>query len=180
MNEVLFDYLDDFCTAYLDDILIYSDNVLEHENHVKLVLQRLRAAGLQVDIKKTVSRHAYKIPRLYHQHPGPGSRPEKISAITNWQLPSSVKGVQSFLGFCNFYRRFIKDYGRVATPLKVLTRKDAAFKFMDECKAAFRQLQELLTTAPLLAHYDPALLTQVETDASDGMIAGVLSPRTPW
>ena len=77
MNEVLFDYLDDFCTAYLDDILIYSDNVLEHENHVKLVLQRLRAAGLQVDIKKTVSRHAYKIPRLYHQHPRPGSRPGK-------------------------------------------------------------------------------------------------------
>jgi hypothetical protein len=53
MNKVLFDYLDDFCTAYLDDILIYSDNVLEHEHHVKLVLQRLREAGLQVDIKKT-------------------------------------------------------------------------------------------------------------------------------
>jgi hypothetical protein len=53
INKVLFDYLDDFCTAYLDDILIYSDNVLEHEHHVKLVLQRLREAGLQVDIKKT-------------------------------------------------------------------------------------------------------------------------------
>ena len=53
MNEVLFNYLNDFCTVYLDDILIYSDNVLEHENHVKLVLQRLCAAGLQVDIKKT-------------------------------------------------------------------------------------------------------------------------------
>jgi hypothetical protein len=53
MNKVLFDYLDDFCTAYLDDILIYSDNVLEHEHYVKLVLQRLREAGLQVNIKKT-------------------------------------------------------------------------------------------------------------------------------
>ena len=68
----------------------------------------------------------------------------------------------------------------MAKPLNELTRKNVAFKFTGECKAAFRQLQELLTTAPLLAHYDPALLTQVETDASDGMIAGVLSPRTPW
>ena len=60
MNNVLFDYLDDFCTAYLDDILIYSDNSLEHEIHVKKVLDRLQAAGLQADIKKSefsVTRH---------------------------------------------------------------------------------------------------------------------------
>ena len=160
MNEVLFDYLDDFCTAYLDDILIYSDNVLEHENHMKLVLQRLRTAGLQVDIKKTeyhVTRTKYLGFIISTQ--GLEVDPEKVSAITSWQLPSSVKGVQSFLGFCNFYRRFIKDYGRVAKPLNELTRKDVAFKFTGECEAAFRQLQELLTTAPLLAHYDPMLPT---------------------
>jgi hypothetical protein len=86
-----------------------------------------------------------------------------------------VKRVQSFLGFCNFYRRFIKDYGRIAKPLNELTCKDTIFRFTDDCKTAFLQLQELLTTAPLLAHYNPALLTQVETDAFDGVIAGVLS-----
>jgi hypothetical protein len=86
-----------------------------------------------------------------------------------------VKGVQSFLGFCNFYRRFIKDYGRIAKPLNELTRKNTIFRFTDDCKTAFLQLQELLTTAPLLAHYNPALLTQVETDASDRVIARVLS-----
>ena len=85
--------------------------------------------------------------------------PEKVSTITNWQLPNSVKGVQSFLGFCNFYRRFIKDYGRVAKPLNELTRKDTVFRLTDEYKAAFQQLQELLTTAPLLSHYDPMLPT---------------------
>ena len=53
MNDVLFDYLDDFCTAYLDDILIYSDNELEHQQHVQKVLERLRKAGLQADIKKS-------------------------------------------------------------------------------------------------------------------------------
>ena len=83
--------------------------------------------------------------------------------------------MQSFLGFCNFYRRFIKDYGQVAKPLNKLTCKDVAFKFTGECKAVFRQLQELLTIASLLAHYDPMLPTQVETDALDGVIAGVLS-----
>ena len=67
----------------------------------------------------------------------------------------------------------------MAKPLNKLTRKDVAFKFTGECEAAFRQLQELLTTAPLLAHYDPALPTQVETDASDGVIAGVLSQEHP-
>jgi hypothetical protein len=128
MNKVLFDYLDDFCTAYLDDILIYSNNVLEHEHHVKLVLQRLREAGLQVDIKKTefhVTRTKYLGFIISTQ--GLEVDPEKISAITNWQLPSSVKGVQSFLGFCNFYRRFIKDYGCIAKPLNELTCKDTVF-----------------------------------------------------
>jgi hypothetical protein len=180
MNEVLFEHLDDFCTAYLDDILIYSDNLLEHENHVKLVLERLRAAGLQVDIKKTelhVTRTKYLGFIISTQ--GLEVDPEKIAAVTNWQLPDSVKGVQSFLGFCNFYRRFIQDYGRIAKPLNELTRKDTTFRFTDDCETAFVRLQELLTTAPLLAHYNPALPTQVETDASDGVIAGVLSQEHP-
>jgi hypothetical protein len=84
MNEVLFDYLDDFCTAYLDDILIYSDNVLEHKHYVKLVLQRLREAGLQVDIKKTefyVTRTKYLGFIISTQ--GLEVDPEKISVITN-------------------------------------------------------------------------------------------------
>ena len=176
MNEVLFDYLDDFCTAYLDDILIYSTDIADHEDHVKIVLQRLREAGLQVDIKKT----EYHVTRTKYlgfiiSTDGIEVNPEKISAITNWQLSTTIKGVQSFLGFCNFYRRFIKDYGRVAKPLNELTRKDTVFRFTDECQTAFENLKELLTTAPLLTYYDPALLTQVETDASDGVIAGVMS-----
>ena len=139
MNEVLFDYLDEFCTVYLDDILIYSDNALEYENHIKLVLQCLREAGLQVDIKKTeyhVTRTKYLGFIISTQ--GLEVDPEKVSTITNWQLPNSVKGVQSFLSFCNFYRRFIKDYGRIAKPLNELTRKDTVFRLTDECKAAFQ------------------------------------------
>jgi hypothetical protein len=108
MNDVLFDYLDDFCAAYLDDILIYSDNALDHEVHVKKVLQRLRDAGLQTDIKKCefgVTRTKY----LGFIIPTDGIEvvPNKVSIVKNWGIPTTVRGIQSFLGSCNFYRRFI-------------------------------------------------------------------------
>lgn len=180
MNTVLFDYLDDFCTAYLDDILIYSDNELEHQEHVCKVLQRLRKAGLQVDIKKTefhVTRTKYL--GFIISIDGIEVDPDKVSAVVNWKAPASVKGVQSFLGFCNFYRRFIKDYGRIAKPLNELTRKDTLFRMTTDCIEAFRKLQQMLVTAPILCHFQPELETQVETDASDGVIAGVMSQKHP-
>ena len=112
MNDVLFDYLDVFCTAYLDDILIYSSNELEHWEHVRKILQRLREVGLQADIKKSefgVKRTKYL--GFIVSSDGIETDPEKTSAIQSWDLPRTVRGVQSFLGFCNFYRRFIRDYG---------------------------------------------------------------------
>jgi hypothetical protein len=185
MNTVLFDYLDDFCTAYLDDILIYSNNKLEHKEHVKKVLLRLRKAGLQADIKKTefhVTRTKYL--GFIISTKGIEVDPEKISALNSWGYPTTVRGVQSWLGFCNFYRRFIQDYGRIAHPLTRLTGKDVPFNFDTACKEAFDKLRTALTAAPILRHYRPELETMVETDASDGVIAGILSQRTatdePW
>ena len=104
MNDVLFDYLDDFCTAYLDDIIIYSEDELEHKEHVRKVLQRLRQAGLQVDIKKSefsVKRTKYL--GFIISTNGIETDPDKTSVIDQWEPPRTVKGVQSFLGFCNFY-----------------------------------------------------------------------------
>ena len=84
MNKVLFEYLDDFCTAYLDNILIYSDNVLEHKHHVKQVLERLRAAGLQVDIKKTKFHvTCTKYLGFIISTQGLEVDPEKIAVVTN-------------------------------------------------------------------------------------------------
>ena len=94
MNDVLFDYLDDFCTAYLDDILIYSDNELEHEAHIKKVLQRLMDAGLQADIKKcefSVTRTKYL--GFIISTDGIEVDPEKIEVIRDWQPPRTVKGI---------------------------------------------------------------------------------------
>ena len=178
MNDVLFDYLDDFCTAYLDDIMIYSENELEHEEHVRKVLQRLRKAGLEADIKKSefgVKRTKYL--GFIISTDGIEADPEKTSVIDQWELPRNVKGVQSFLGFCNFYRRFIKDYGRVARPLNRLTHKDRPFNFDAACERAFKELKRRLVSAPLLSHFDPERPSMIETDASDGVVAGVFSQK---
>jgi transposase InsO family protein len=178
MNDVLFDYLDDFCTAYLDDILIYSEDPLKHQDHVKKVLQRLQDAGLQVDLKKCefgVTRTKYL--GFIISTSGLEVDPEKVSVVRSWTYPGSVKGVQSFLGFCNFYRRFIKDYGIIAKPLVHLTKNNVPFRFTRECEDAFDHLKHTLTSAPLLRHYQQNLPCLVETDASDGVVAGVLSQQ---
>jgi len=180
MNDVLFDYLDDFCTAYLDDILIYSEDPLEHDEHVRKVLQRLRDAGLQADIKKS----EFKVTRTKYlgfivSVEGIEVDPEKTAVVRNWQAPSTVKGVQGFLGFCNFYRRFITEYGRIARPLNTLTHKGTVYKWTAQCQEAFDKLKQAMLSAPILRYYDPGLPTIVETDASNGVVAGVLSQQDP-
>jgi hypothetical protein len=115
MNDVLFDYLDNFCTAYLNDILIYLEDELEHQEHVRKVLERLRQSGLQADIRKSeFSVKQTKYLGFIISTDGIEADLEKTSVINQWEPPRSVRAVQSFLGFCNFYQRFIKNYGRIA------------------------------------------------------------------
>jgi transposase InsO family protein len=180
MNDVLFEYLDDFCSAYLDDILIYSENELEHQEHVRKVLLRLREAGLQADIKKCefgVQRTKYL--GFIISTDGIEVDPEKVSIVRNWRAPETVRGIQSFLGFCNFYRRFIRDFGVIARPLIQLTKTGVPFSFGKACWDAFEELKARLTSSTVLRHYNPELQSMIETDASDGVIAGVFSQQHP-
>jgi len=101
--------------------------------------------------------------------------PDKVSAVAEWTNPG--EGVQSFPGFCNFYRRFIKDYRRIAQPLTELTKNNVPFDFDQVYQEAFDTMKNSLITAPLLQHYDPALECILETDASDGVVASVLSQK---
>lgn len=178
MNDILMEYLDVFCTAYLDDILIYSEDPLEHESHVKLVLERLRAAGLQADLKKCeFDVTSTKYLGFIVSTSGISVDPTKVEAVEAWKPPRTVKGVQAFLGFCNFYRRFIKNYGSLAKPLVHLTKAATPWNFDNTCQKAFDELKCSLTSAPILAHYDFAKESRVETDASDGVLAAVFSQK---
>ena len=129
INDTLCEYLDDFCTVYLDDILIYSDNEAEHEIHVKCVLQKLEEAGLQADITKCAF-HVTQVPYLGLIITTEGVKMDsaKVNTIINWPTLMNVKDVQSFLGFANFYRRFIYGYSKIAALLTRLTCKNVAFK----------------------------------------------------
>jgi hypothetical protein len=118
MNEILSDYLDVFCIAYLDDILIYSDNLEQHRQHVKMILRRVEEVGLTLKALKCEF-HTNKTEYLgYIISPtGIEMDPEKVRAVAEWKEPMNVKGVQSFLGFTNFYRRFIRDFSKITAPL---------------------------------------------------------------
>ena len=176
INNVLWDLLDKTCTAYLDDIIIYSQNIKEHRRQVRDVVQRLDDAGLQVDIDKCefeTSRVKYLglIVR-------PGSiemDPEKITAITSWQTPSCVKDIQRFIGFANFYRQFIKNFSKFCVPLNTLFCKSTTWKWDNEQDQAFKQLKQAFVTAPVLAMFDYTWKTVLETDASDWASGGILS-----
>ncbi|CAL3963542.1 unnamed protein product [Diplocarpon coronariae] len=175
INDILLEHLDDFCSAYLDDILIYSENSLDHEIHVKKILGILQRHGLQADIKKSefgVTKTRF-LGFIIGVH-GIEVDPDKVSVIQEWKYAENVRGVQSFLGFCNFYRRFIKGYSRICRPLTALTG-NVPFDFNDTCKEAWEALRSSLQTTPILCHYHPQKQTRLETDASDGVVAGVLS-----
>ena len=178
INGVLFDYLDDFCTAYIDDILIYSEDPLEHEMHVKKVLQRLADAGLQADIKKSeFFVTETKFLGYIISTNGVRMDPEKVAAIKDWKPPMTLKGLQSFLGFCNFYRAFLRAYGRVVRPLTKLTGKGAWRLLGPTELEAFERAKDLVLNGGLLVHYSAFRPTRVETDASDGVTAGVLNQQ---
>ena len=101
--------------------------------------------------------------------------PDKISAVKDWEAPKNVKQVQSFLGFCNYYRKFVKDFSKIAYPLTELTKKGKPFNWTNEQQSSFDKLKQAMTTTPVLKCADPALPYEVTTDASDTGIGGVLS-----
>lgn len=178
INEVLREYLDVFCTAFIDDVLIYSDTLEEHRVHVMKVLTALGDAGLQLDIDKCefeVTETKYL--GLIISRDGVKMDPAKVQSILEWQKPTHIKDVQAFLGFANFYRRFIKDFSKMAAPLNALTCKGKDFEWTSDCQGAFNQLKLAFTTAPVLRHFDPSREIIIETDASDYVSAGVLSQR---
>ncbi|XP_044724246.1 reverse transcriptase (RNA-dependent DNA polymerase) domain-containing protein [Hirsutella rhossiliensis] len=130
MNSVLREWLDDFVTAYLDDVLIYSSgSKADHEAKVRRVLQALADAGLHLDPAKcefSVQEVKY-LGFIVNAGKGIACDPEKQRAIREWEAPTTVKGVRSFLGFANYYRIFIPDYAKITQSLDALLKKELPF-----------------------------------------------------
>jgi len=176
VNDTFSDYLDDFLAAYLDDLLIYSRTLKEHKRHVRLVLKRLQAAGLHIKPEKCQF-HVTEVSFLGFLISEKGVRmdPAKVSAIMTWPVPRSVHDIQVFLGFANFYRRFIDKYSRIASAMTSLLKKGVPFQWTPKAQAAFENLKKAFTTAPILRHFDQSRPAIIETDASDFAEGGVLS-----
>jgi len=130
MNNIFSDLLDMSVVIYLDDILIYSDDMSKHKQHVKEVLRRLRKNGLYANADKCEF-HKTTVEYLGYILTPDGLLMDKtkVQTIVDWPEPRKVKDVQSFLGFANFYRRFIHGYSDIVIPLTRLTRKNSPWKF---------------------------------------------------
>ena len=172
--------LDVTVIVYLDDILIYSDNLEDHKKHVCEVLRRLCKHGLYVKPKKCEFHMDTTEYLGYCLSPtGLTMAQNKVNIIRDWPEPQKVKDIQSFLGFANFYHRFIYNYSDIVVPLTRLMRKDALWNFSTDCRRSFNSLKEAFTSVPILTHYQPNMPIIVKTNTSDYVITGILSNICP-
>ncbi|KAJ1570944.1 hypothetical protein NDA11_005894 [Ustilago hordei] len=178
INDIFRDIIGIYVVVYLDDFLIFSDTEEAHVKHVTEVLTRLRRNRLFAKLSKcefhtkTVEFLGYII-----KPTGIEMDPEKVRTVKEWPMPESIHDIQRFLGFANFYRRFIAHFARIAKPLTALVKPIERFKkfeLPEEAQQAFHKLIQAFTSAGVLQHFDYHLPTRLETDASDFAIAGVL------
>lgn len=182
INQALVGLVDVICVIYLDDILVFSEDPTEHTASVRQVLDRLRTHRLYANLAKCTFRESEVefLGFLVGPH-GITMDPSRVTTVSEWPTPKSTRDVQVFLGFANFYRRFIEGYSRLAGPLTNLLkttgdgRPTGPFRMGPEALTAFAALKRRFTEAPILRHYDPALRVRLETDASGYAVSGILS-----
>ena len=175
MNKIFHPFLDKFVVVYLDDIVIYSNTLEEHVDHLRQVFRLLRQNELYVKKEKCSFAlgevgflgHRIKDGRLMMDE-------SKIKAIQEWDPPTKVPQLRSFLGLVNYYRRFIKGYSARAAPLTDLLKKSKAWMWDEKCQQAFEDLKKAMTEEPVLALPDHTKVFEVHTDASNFAIGGVL------
>ncbi|KAL0550083.1 hypothetical protein IC582_014581 [Cucumis melo] len=175
MNRVFREFLDTFVIVFIDDILIYSKTEAEHEEHLRMVLQTLRDNKLYAKFSKCEF-WLQQVSFLGHvvSKAGVSVDPAKIEAVTGWTRPSTVSEVRSFLGLAGYYRRFVENFSRIATPLTQLTRKGAPFVWSKACEDSFQTLKQKLVTAPVLIVPDGSGSFVIYSDASKKGLGCVL------
>lgn len=164
MNWIFREYLDKFVLVLIDDILIYSKSEADHIQHLEIVLSTLRRHQHYAKFSKChFCENRVKFLGHIVSSVGISFDPSKIESIQNWKRPETVTEIHSFLGLASYYRRFIKDFSRIALPLTTLTRKAVPFILSDKCETSFLKLKDLLTHVPILVvpegNHDPVAYT---------------------
>ncbi|KAL0544265.1 hypothetical protein IC582_019378 [Cucumis melo] len=175
MKRVFKDFLDTFVIVFIDDILIYSKNETEHEEHLHQVLETLRANKLDAKFSKCEF-WLKKVSFLGHVVSSEGVFVDtaKIEAVTSWPRSSTVSEIRSFLGLAGYYRRFVEDFSCIASPLTQLTRKGTPFVWSPACESSFQELKQKLMSAPVLTVLDGSGNFVIYSDASKKGLGCVL------
>ena len=185
MHDCLGDLNMNWCIVYLDDIIIFSDTKEEHIKRLEAVFQKLMAAGLKLKPTKCFF-FRDEIEYLGHVVSGKGisTNPKKIEAVTKWPTPKTVYDVRSFLGFVGYYRRFIKNFSKIAKPIReVITglenqskraAKKTHIEWTDIADSAFETLKTMCVNTPILAYPDYQLPFTLHTDSSTDGLGAVL------
>ncbi|GJS95605.1 putative reverse transcriptase domain-containing protein [Tanacetum coccineum] len=181
MNRVCKPYLDKFVIVFIDDILIYSKNKKEHEEHLKQILELLKKEELYAKFSKC----EFWIPKvqfLGHVIDSEGIHvdPAKIESIKDWTSPKSPTEIRQFLGLAGYYRRFIEGFSKIAKPMTKLTQKKVKFEWGDKQEAAFQLLKQKLCSAPILALPEGSEDFIAYCDASKKGLGAVLMQREKW
>ena len=175
MNRVFKKYLDKFVIVFIDDILIYSRTEADHAEHLRIALEILRREKLYAKFSKCEF-WLREVQFLGHVVSNEGIKvdPSKIEAVLNWDRPRTPTEVRSFLGLAGYYRRFVQDFAKIATPLTKLTRKNEKFIWNERCEESFQELKTRLVTAPVLALPDDQGNFVIFSDASQKGLGCVL------
>ncbi|XP_021371063.1 uncharacterized protein LOC110461754 [Mizuhopecten yessoensis] len=164
------------CLIYLDDVIIVGRSFEEMMDNLEKVFDRLLAAGFKLRARKCLL-CAKEVLYLGHviSESGVSTDPAKTRTVEQWPVPVNVRELRSFLGFCSYYRRFIKDFAKIVKCLHKLTEKGRTFEWSSSCQEAFETLKRLLVKAPVLAHPNFTKEFILDTDASNDAIGAVLS-----
>ena len=175
MNRIFKKYLDKFVIVFIDDILIYSKTEEEHAQHLMIALEILRHEELYAKFSKCEF-WLQEVQFLGHVVSNEGIKvdPAKIEAVMNWERPRTPTEVRSFMGLAGYYRRFVPDFAKIATPLTKLTRKNEKFIWTEKCEESFQELKGRLVTAPVLTLPDDQGNFVIYSDASHKGLGCVL------
>jgi hypothetical protein len=167
MNKIIREYLDKFVVVFIDDILVFSKMEEEHEKHLRLVLEKVRSNKLYAKFSKCEF-WLTKVAFLGHVISAGGVSVDlsKVKDVLNWMPPTTASEIQSFLGLAGYYRRFIKDFSKIAKTMMKLLEKNKAFEWTVECQASFEELRKQLTSAPVLVLPDLTKKFDIYCDAS--------------